>query len=162
MSSVDVVVEHLLAVVVPDVALPASDGSTVRVARLGAGRTAVHASPVTGTPGADPPGGWEGFRDRHAELARAGAAVLGVSTQPTEVLCEAAQRLGLGFALLSDAELQLTSALRLPTTVAEGTTMMERLTLVVRDGRIEHVFHPVLAGDAHAAEVLAWLQAHPD
>jgi len=42
-SSVDVVVEHLLAVVVPDVALPATDGSTVRLARLGAGRTVVHA-----------------------------------------------------------------------------------------------------------------------
>jgi peroxiredoxin len=156
-SSVDVVVEHLLAVVVPDVALPATDGSTVRLARLGAGRTVVHADAMTGTPD-----GWEGFRDRHAELAGAGAAVLGLSTQPTGVQREAARRLGLPFALLSDAALELTSALRLPTAVVEGATVIERLTLVLRDGRIEHVFHPATAGDAHATEVLAWLQAHPD
>jgi peroxiredoxin len=31
---------------------------------------------------------------------------------------------------------------------------MKRLTLVIRDGDIEHVFYPVFPPDAHAAEVL--------
>jgi peroxiredoxin len=166
--------EHLVAVVLPDVALPATDGTTIRLTELGAGRTVIYAYPMTGTPGVEPPDGWDeipgargctpescAFRDHHAELARAGAAVLGLSTQPTDVQREAAERLRLPFALLSDAALELTSALRLPSMVVEGTTMIKRLTLVVRDGRIEHVFYPVFPPDAHAAEVLAWLREHP-
>ena len=162
------------AVVLPDVTLPATDGRSVRLTELGPGRTVIYAYPMTGTPGVDPPDGWDeipgargctpescGFRDHHAELDRAGASVLGLSTQPTDVQREAAERLGLPFALLSDADLELTTALGLPTMVVEGTTMIRRLTLVVRDGRIEHVFHPVFPPDTHAAEVLAWLRDHP-
>jgi len=37
-------VDELIAVVLPDVALPATDGSTVRLTQLGAGRTVLHAS----------------------------------------------------------------------------------------------------------------------
>ncbi len=165
---------HLVAVMLPDVALPATDGTSVRLTELEPGRIVIYAYPMTGTPGVDPPDGWDeipgargctpescGFRDHHAELAQAGAGVLGLSTQPTDVQREAAERLALPFALLSDADLQLSTALRLPTMVVEGTTMIRRLTLVVRDGRIEHVFYPVFPPDAHAAEVLAWLRGHP-
>jgi len=130
--------EHLVAVLLPDVTLPATDGRSVRLTELGPGRTVIYAYPMTGTPG-----------------------VLGLSTQPTDVQREAAERLGLPFALLSDAGLELTTALGLPTMLVEGTTMIRRLTLVVRDGRIEHVFHPVFPPDTHAAEVLAWLRDHP-
>jgi peroxiredoxin len=35
------------------------------------------------------------------------------------------------------------------------------LTLVVRDGRIEHVFYPVFPPDTHAASVLSWLLGRP-
>jgi len=31
----------------------------------------------------------------------------------------------------------------------------------VRDSAIEHVVYPVFAPDRHAAEVLAWIAAHP-
>jgi peroxiredoxin len=129
---------------------------------------------MTGTPGVDPPDGWDAipgargctpencaFRDHHADLAAAGAGVLGLSTQVTDVQREAVERLHLPFALLSDAELQLSEALGLPTMVVEGTTMIRRLTLVVRDGRVEHVFYPVFPPDGHAVEVLAWLRGHP-
>jgi peroxiredoxin len=93
--------------------------------------------------------------------ARRRAAASASSTQPTDVQREAAERLGLPFALLSDAGLELATALVLPTMVVEGTTMIRRLTLVVRDGRIEHVFFPVFPPDGHAAEVLAWMRDHP-
>jgi len=166
--------DHLRGAPIPAIALPATDGSTVDLAAL-TDRTVVYAYPRTGVPGEDHlvpdwdeiPGARGctpescGFRDHHAELARAGAAVLGLSTQPTDIQREAAERLGLPFALLSDADLELTNALALPTMVVEGTTMIRRLTLVVRDGRIEHVFHPVFPPDTHAAEVLAWLRDHP-
>jgi hypothetical protein len=39
-----------------------------------------------------------------------------------------------------------------------GWTLLKRLTLVIDDGRVTHVFYPVFPPDAHAAEVLSWLR----
>jgi peroxiredoxin len=57
--------------------------------------------------------------------------------------------------------MRLTQALRLPTLAVDGMALIRRLTLVIRGGRIEHVFYPVFPPDRHAAEVIAWLDAHP-
>jgi peroxiredoxin len=51
----------------------------------------------------------------------------------------------------------LAEALRLPTFEVEGERLYRRLTLVLREGVIEHVFYPVFPPDAHADEVLSWL-----
>jgi peroxiredoxin len=72
-----------------------------------------------------------------------------------------AQRLGLPFAILSDAGYQLCDALRLPTFEVNGQRLLKRLTLIVRDGRIEHVFYPVFPSNENAAEVVRWLRSHP-
>ena len=56
--------------------------------------------------------------------------------------------------------LAFTHALKLPTFTVEGMTLMKRLTLVVRNNRIEHVFYPVFPPDKHADEVIAWLKAN--
>jgi peroxiredoxin len=60
--------------------------------------------------------------------------------------------------LLSDPGLELGEALGLPTFAADGQRLYRRLTLVVTDGVIEHVFYPVFPPDAHAGEVLTWLR----
>jgi peroxiredoxin len=39
--------------------------------------------------------------------------------------------------------------------------LVKRLTLIVRDRRIEHVFYPVFPPDASADEVIDWLKRHP-
>jgi peroxiredoxin len=39
----------------------------------------------------------------------------------------------------------------------ESVVLLKRLTLVVRDGRIEKVFYPVFPPDRNAEEVLDWL-----
>jgi peroxiredoxin len=72
---------------------------------------------------------------------------------------EAVERLHLPFAILSDAELKLTRALRLPTFSAGGMTLLKRLTLVIDDGRIAKVFYPVFPPDKNADEVIAWLRS---
>ena len=166
---------HLPGIALPPFALPATDGSSVRLDRL-PGRTVVYAYPRTGRPGEphlvpewdEIPGARGctpescGFRDHHAELRAAGAAlVFGLSTQDSDYQREAVERLGLPFALLSDADLELTKAMRLPTLDLGGQTLLKRFTLVVADGRVEHVFYPVFPPDRHAAQVLAWLQSHP-
>jgi peroxiredoxin len=51
----------------------------------------------------------------------------------------------------------LARRLGLPTFKAGGVVRYKRLTLVLKQGRIEHVFYPVFPPDQHAAEVLAWL-----
>jgi peroxiredoxin len=39
--------------------------------------------------------------------------------------------------------------------------LIKRLTLIVCDGMIEHVFYPVFPPDESANEVMRWLAAHP-
>ena len=71
---------------------------------------------------------------------------------------EAAARLHLPFAVLSDEKLALTRALNLPTFSTAGMTLLKRMALVIDDGVISKVFYPVFPPDKNAAEVIAWLQ----
>jgi peroxiredoxin len=168
---------HLPGAAMPAVALASTTGSPVRVDVVseGAHRLVLYLYPRTGRPGEPEltpdwnliPGARGctpescAFRDHAAALWDAGAAVAGVSTQSPDDQREAAERLELPFPLLSDADLTLTRALELPVFTVAGLTLLKRLTLVVRDRRIEHVFYPVFPPDAHAAEVVSWLAAHP-
>jgi hypothetical protein len=43
----------------------------------------------------------------------------------------------------------------------EAMTLIKRLTLIVGGGRLEKGFYPVFPPDKHAADVIAWLAAHP-
>ena len=162
---------HLAGTALPSVQLPSTGGRLVDLAAL-RGRTVVYAYPRTGRPDQQIPKGWDqipgargctpescGFRDRYGAFGRLGAAVFGLSTQSTEYQREAVDRLRLPFELLSDEALALARALRLPTFAVESMTLIKRLTLVVRDGRIEKVFYPIFPPDAHAAEVERWLAA---
>jgi peroxiredoxin len=163
---------HLTGLAVPDVALAATDGTQVSLAKL-PGRVVVFAYPRTGRPGQislvpdwDMIPGARGctpqtcaFRDLFKELTAAGAArVFGLSTQDTAYQREAAERLHLPFPLLSDERLALARGLRLPTMQAAGMTLIKRLALVIDDGTIAKAFYPVFPPDRNAAEVLAWLQ----
>jgi peroxiredoxin len=55
----------------------------------------------------------------------------------------------------------LTRALDLPSFEVDGNTLIKRLTLVIRDGRIEHVFYPAFPPDTDAENVLAWAAQNP-
>jgi peroxiredoxin len=162
---------HLAGMRLPDIALPATSGSDVNLAGL-LGRTVLYIYPRTGVPGVDAPPGWDdipgargctpqscGFRDHFAELKELGVAHLfGLSTQDTGYQREVAERLHLPFAILSDAKLALTRALKLPTFTTSGMTLLKRMALVVDDGGIAKVFYPVFPPDKNAAEVIAWLR----
>ncbi|MCL4765056.1 MAG: peroxiredoxin [Hyphomicrobiaceae bacterium] len=164
---------HLEGARVPQIALPATDGSAISLGSL-PGLTVVYAYPRTGRPGDiavvddwDMIPGARGctpqscaFRDHHAEFAHAGAAqVFGLSTQDTAYQREMAERLHLPFPVLSDEGLALARALRLPTMEVAGQTLLKRLAMVIEDGRIEKVFYPVFPPDRNAADVLSWLHS---
>jgi peroxiredoxin len=161
---------HLPDTRMPSLALPATNGTSIDLSRL-AGRTIVYAYPRTGKPGVENPDGWDmipgargctpqscAFRDHFATLKAFGVRQLfGLSTQDTGYQREAAERLHLPFPLLSDARLQLTKTLDLPTFTTGGLTLLKRFTLVIDDGTIRHVFYPVFPPDQNAGDVLAWL-----
>jgi len=156
----------------PSVPLIATDGSTVDLSKL-RGRTVVYTYPRTGRPGVPNPEGWDlipgargctpqtcAFRDHFAELKAAGVNHLfALSTQDPAYQREAAERLHLPFAILSDEHFKLTQALSLSTFETHGMMLLKRLTLVIGDGVIEHVFYPVFPPDKNAGEVLAWLRS---
>jgi peroxiredoxin len=165
--------DHLVGMKVPSVSLRSTSGASIDLSTL-QGRTVVYAYPRTGRPNQPLPTGWDdipgargctpqscAFRDHHAELQALGAQVFGLSTQDSEYQREAVERLHLPFDLLSDADLALTHALSLPTFDVDGMTLTKRLTLVLNNGTIEHVFYPVFPPDRNASEIIDWLQIHP-
>jgi peroxiredoxin len=167
---------HLPGTAVPDLELPATGGGSVRLGALGAGRTVIYVYPLTARPGTDLPEGWDAipgargctpeacaFRDHHQDLLAAGAvAVYGLSSQDTDYQREVVDRLHLPFRMLSDPAHDLARALGLPTFEAGGRTLYKRLTLVIRDGLVEHAFYPVFPPDRHAEQVLSWLRGQRD
>lgn len=162
---------HLFGMDLADVALPATDGSTVNLSAL-PGRSVVYAYPMTGRPGTALPDGWDmipgargctpqacAFRDHFTELKALGVDFLfGLSTQSTPYQQEAASRLHLQFPLLSDADLRLTSAMRLPTMEVAGDKLLKRLTLIVENGAVRHVFYPVFPPNRSPHAVIAHLK----
>ena len=165
---------HLEGSKLPDIALRATGGEMVRLGDL-KGRMVLFAYPRTGTPGAiGPVDDWDmipgargctpqacSFRDLFKDLRDAGVDhVFGVSTQTNEYQREMATRLHLPFPVLSDADLELASALRLPTMNVADETLLKRLAIIADDGVIVKVFYPVFPPDRNAADVLEWLSHH--
>jgi peroxiredoxin len=165
---------HLTGLRMPDISLDSSTGESVNLTRI-RGRTVLFCYPRTGEPGQLVPVSWDkipgargctpqcrGFRDRYSELTGAGASQLfGLSTQDTDYQREAANRLNLPYPLLSDRDLIFARALSLPTFEFNSMTLVKRLTLIIDDGRIAHVFYPVFPPDQSATQTLEWVKANP-
>jgi peroxiredoxin len=162
---------HLEGALLPEVVLPSTDGSAVKLSEL-RGLWVLYLYPMTGRPDVPLPEGWNdipgargctpescSFRDHYRELDALGTGVFGLSAQPSEEQREARDRLHLPFQLLSDSALQLKTALRLPTFSVAGMTLFKRLTLIAEDGKIRKVFYPVFPPDRHVDDVLTWLRS---
>ena len=164
---------HLTGMSLPDIRLPATEGQPPKLGNL-RGLAVLYLYPMTGRPDRALPDGWDdipgargctpqscAFRDHYSQLQSYGVDHLfGVSTQATEYQQEAAERLHLPFPLLSDKDGGLRAALDLPSMEVGGETLLKRLTMIVRDGVIAHVFYPVFPPDADADNVIGWLAAN--
>jgi peroxiredoxin len=169
--------DHLRGGRLPDIALAATTGSAVRLCELG--HAVVFSYPRTGVPEYPPGADWDaipgargctphscGFRDLRGEFEAMGIAVFGLSTQTTEFQQEFAARNHFPFPILSDAGLELTRAMRLPTFEFDiagmggggPDTLLRRMAWYVKNGVIEHVWYPVFPPDKNAEIVLAWLR----
>jgi peroxiredoxin len=168
--------DHLRGAAVPAIALAATDGGVVDLASLAGTPAVLFFYPRTGEAGRSAGPAWDaipgargctpqscGFRDLHGEFRALGVTVAGISTQTTAYQREFVARNHVPFPLLSDAELRLTRALRLPTfefAVAGGgpTTLIKRMAWYLESGRIAHVWYPVFPPDRNAETVLTWLR----
>jgi len=166
--------DHLPGTALPALTLPSTLGGTADLAQLARGRLVAYVYPRTGVPGQPLPAGWDdipgargctpqscSYRDALTEFERLGAAVVGISAQDPGKQSEFAGREHIPFPLLGDPGLALAGALGLPTFEAAGMTLYRRLTLVADAGTIVKAFYPVFPPDRDAAEVLAWISAHP-
>ncbi len=166
--------DHLVGMPLPELRLPSTLGGTIDLAAAaaaGPGVLVVYVYPRTGVPGEPSPAGWDdipgargctpqscAYRDGLAEFASLGATVVGLSAQTAVEQREFAEREHIPFPLLSDGDMRLGAALRLPTFEAAGMELYKRLTLVAEDGAIAKAFYPVFPPDRNAGEVLAWLR----
>ena len=146
-------VHGLVGTALPELLLPATSGD----GRVAPGRSVLFVYPATGSP-SPLPVGWSEvpgaagctlenrlYRDAHAAFAREGVTVQGVSTQRPEEQLAFSQAEGLPFPLLSDTDLALASALRLPTVRVADQVRLRRLVLVVdAQRRVAAVRYPVL------------------
>ena len=174
--------DHLRGAAVPLLALASASGVSVDLARLAAAPAVLFFYPRTGGRGKSSGPEWDlipgargctpqscGFRDLHAEFRALGVTVAGMSTQTTAYQREFVDRNHVPFDVLSDADLALTRALRLPTfewaatawvaTRGGPTTLIKRMAWYVDGGRIGHVWYPVFRSDKNAETVLTWLRA---
>lgn len=166
--------KHLIGMKLPSLSLQATNGEDIDLSTLQE-RSVIYAYPMTGQPDVPLPDGWDmipgargctpqscAFRDLAHELKVAGAnQIFGLSTQSTDYQAEAAERLHLPFLLLSDVDLLLANALKLPMLRVNDMTLLKRLTMVINNGHIEHVSYPVFPPDQNATDVVDWLMANP-
>jgi hypothetical protein len=100
-----------------------------------------------------PPAGGQGQRGNPSPAYRA----VSPSAQSSGYQRELVHRLRLPYPLLPDPRLSCARELGLPTFTAGDMTLYERLTLIVCEDMVEHVFHPIPEPASHARQVLRWL-----
>ena len=162
--------DHLPGSAVPGIPLTSTTGERISLAEL-TGPNVVFCYPRTAGPNESVPEDWNAipgargctpescaFRDLYRDFQALGVGVHGLSSQPTAEQAEAKRRLHLPYPLLSDHDLEFSLAMKLPTFQWQDTTCIRRLTLVLRDGVVDHVFYPVFPPDTHADTVLEWLK----
>lgn len=161
----------LIGTQLTDCDLSATNGETVNLANL-RGIAVIYVYPRTSPPKAPAIEGWDqipgargctpqscGFRDHYKDLRAAGAThVFGLSTQDSTYQKEVAGRLHLPFPLLSDSNLAFSGALGLKTFEAGGMVLLNRKTLIARDGIVVHTMSAEVPA-CNAAEVLDWLRS---
>jgi peroxiredoxin Q/BCP len=142
----------------PDFSLPDATGTEHRLADYRGRWVVLYFYPADDTPGCTTEACQ--FRDLHAELAAAGAVVLGVSPDDPRSHARFRDKYGLPFPLLADVDHRVAEAYgawQLKTSYGRSQMGVVRSTFLIDpEGRIARVW-PKVKADGHAAEVLAAL-----
>jgi peroxiredoxin len=158
--------EHLIGVKLPDVTLVATDGRMISPARE-TGLCVYFCYPYTGRPGHADPEGWDqiagahgstpqalGYSEAYEQYQKLGVKVFGVSFQDVFWQSEFAKRNALKVPLLSDHARKFANALKLETFKAGAEDYLKRVTLLVVEGSVIALRHPLELPAADAEETL--------
>lgn len=166
-------VHDLVGRQVTDVGLPAHTGAEARV-RPADGWRVAYFFPGAFAPGSQAyPAGWGDipgaagctlesttYAAHHEEFVAAGADVVGISSQRTDQQAAFAEHARLPFTLLSDVDLRVGTALRLPAFRVAGTDRYKRQTLLLdRAGTVRHVQMPITDPAGSVTEMLRAVRA---
>lgn len=131
----------------PNFSATAHTGAKVDLAALRGKVVVLYFYPKDNTPGCTAEA--QGFRDDHPALEKAGAVILGVSSQDNESHQKFAEEHGLPFLLLPDEEKKIAALYGVGTFLG----YMDRVTFVIdREGKIFKVYEKVSPKN-HAAEI---------
>lgn len=144
----------------PDFALPATDGSTVRLSDLRGKKVVLYFYPKDDTPGCTKEAC--AFRDHLGTLQGMGVVVLGVSADSVASHQKFAQKYGLNFPLLSDEGAQVATAYGVwKEKKMYGRTSMgiERTTFLIDEQGIVRKVFPKVKVDGHVEDVMEAIRA---
>jgi len=163
--------DHLLNTKIPNISLPNQDGNELKLNRNDTFRIILYCYPMTGSPNKKLPENWNStpgargctpqncsIRDSNDELLSLNAIPIGVTTQTIEDIKEMTVRLKITNDILSDENHKLIKILKLPTFQVEKRTYMKRITMIIENSIIKHVFYPVFPPDLHVKEIIKWLE----
>lgn len=139
----------------PKFELPSQKGESVSLDALTAkGPVVVYFYPKDETPGCTAEAC--AFRDNYDVFQKAGAAVVGISSDSVASHQGFAEHHGLPFLLLSDTQGQVRKAFGVPRTLG---LLDGRMTFIVdKDGVIRHTFNSQLFAKKHVDEAIAIVQ----
>lgn len=146
----------------PRFSLPASDGTTVDLAKLAGKRVVLYFYPKADTPGCTKQAC--GFRDTIGQYAKANAVVFGVSPDPVAAVKKFSEKFHLNFPLLADADHAVCEKYGVwqeKSMYGKKYMGVARTTFILSPkGKVEHVFEKVKP-EGHEQLVLDWLTANP-
>lgn len=140
---------------VPDFSLPSTGGTTFRLAEHAGRPLVLYFYPKDNTPGCTTEAGQ--FRDLHAEYAKLGCAVFGISRDSIKSHEGFKAKLGLPFELLSDTDetaCRLFDVIKTKNMYGKQVLGIERSTFIVDAKGVLRREWRGLKADGHAAEVL--------
>jgi peroxiredoxin Q/BCP len=145
----------------PDFTLPDANGQNVSLSDLEKSKAVV----VYFYPKADTPGCTKeacGFRDAISQYQKMGIAVVGISPDPVEDIRKFADKYGLRFPLLADADHSVSEKYGVwqeKNNYGKKYWGVARTTFVIQGDKIAHVFEKVKP-EGHDQEVLEWIKAN--
>jgi len=144
----------------PSFRLPSTTGKDISLEQLKGKTVVLYFYPKDETPGCTKEAC--DFRDRNAQIEKAGVVVLGVSNDDLKSHAHFREKESIPFTLLSDTDAKVSKLYGVYGTRKYGDkewTGIQRSTFVIgKDGRIAHVWSPVKV-DGHADEVLQFVGA---
>ena len=162
---------HLEGMDFPDIVLQNTKAEKKSLLESTTKKQIIYFFPMMGKPGIALPENWNSIpgargctpqsmaiQKNIAKITKYSAKIIGISTQSPKELLEAKTRIKLNYELFSDENLVLCNLLSLPSFQIKEKKYIKRLTLIIKNTKIQKCFYPIFPSDKHIFEILDWLE----